>query len=146
MSQFPTDEKTWLNGFDQVHMHTAVENLGITLESINESQIVLIMPISDKVRQPYGLLHGGASMLLAESAASVHAAWGVDMNVVQPVGIEINGSHVRSASEGHVRAVGKVVRRTRSLIVHQVDIYLVESGELLSTARVTNFYRSILRE
>lgn len=144
--QFPTDEKAWLNGFDRIHAHTAVENWGITLESINDDQIVLIMPISDKTRQPYGLLHGGASMLLAETTASVHATWGVDLSVVQPVGIEINGSHVRSAREGHVRAVGKMIRRTRSLIFHQVEMYLVESGELLSTARVTNYYRPVRKD
>jgi len=146
MMRFPTDEKAWMNGFDQIHAHTAVEHLGITLESINDDQIVVLMPISDKVRQPYGLLHGGASMLLAETAASVHATWGVDLSVVQPVGIEINGSHVRSAREGHVRAVGKVIRRTLSLIFHQVDLYLAESGELLSTARVTNYYRPIRKD
>jgi len=144
--QFPKDKQAWLKGFDQIHLHTAIENLGITLESISDDQIVLVMPISDKTRQPYGMLHGGASMLLAETAASVHATWGIDINEVQPVGIEINGSHVRSAREGHVRAVGKVVRRTRSLIFHQVELYLLESGELLSTARVTNFYRSVTKE
>ena len=62
------------------------------------------------------------------------------------MGIEINGSHVRSATEGTVRAVGKVVRRSRSMIVHQVDVYLVETGELLSTARMTNFFKPVNRE
>jgi uncharacterized protein (TIGR00369 family) len=144
--QFPKDEQSWLKGFDQFFSNTAAENLGITLKSISDDQIELLMPITDKVRQPYGLLHGGASMLLAETAASVHATWGVDLNVVQPVGIEISGSHVRSAREGHVRAMGKVIRRTHSLIFHQVDITLVESGELLSTARVTNYYRRVKKE
>lgn len=146
MKQFPTDEQAWLENYQQFQTHTAMENLDITLEAISDDGIVLEMPITDKVRQPYGWLHGGASMLLAESAASMHATWGVDLDVVIPVGIEINGSHVRSAKEGRVRATGKVIRRTRSLIVHQVDITLVESGELLSTARVTNYYRSVSRE
>lgn len=146
MNQFPTDEKAWLENYQRFQAHTAMENLGITLESISDDKIVLEMPITDKVRQPYGLLHGGASMLLAESAASMHASWGVDLRVVVPVGIEINGSHVRSAAEGHVRAEGKVIRRTRSLIVHQVDISLVETGDLLSTARVTNYYRPVSKE
>lgn len=143
MNQFPTDEKTWLEGFDSIHANTAIENLGISLEAISEDRIVLTMPITGKARQPYGLLHGGISMLLAETAASIHASWGVDLSRVNPVGIEINGSHVRSAREGHLRVEGKVIRRTRSLIFHQVDISLVESGELLSTARVTNFYRAV---
>ena len=144
--QFPKDEQAWLQGFNHIFAHTAAENLGITLESINDDQIVMLMPITDKVRQPYGLLHGGASMLMAETAASMHATWGVDLDVVQPVGIEINGSHVRSANEGRVRAVGKVIRRTRSLIFHQVDMYLAESDELLSTARVTNYFRPVRKD
>jgi 1,4-dihydroxy-2-naphthoyl-CoA hydrolase len=101
------------------------------------------MPITDKARQPYGLLHGGISMVLAETAASMHACWGVDLTKMLPVGIEINGSHVRSAKEGVVRAEGKVVRRTRSIIVHQVDIILDETDQLLCTARVTNFYKKV---
>ena len=144
--EFPTDEGLWLSGFDQMHVNTAVEHLGINLESISVDQIVLTMPITDKTRQPFGLLHGGITMALVETAASVHASWGVDLSEKAPVGIEINGSHIRSAREGTVRAVGKVVRRSRSMIVHQVDVYLVESGELLSTARMTNFYKAMRKE
>ena len=143
MIVLPKDEQLWLSGFKNNHSGTAVEHLGITLHSINEDRIVLKMPITDKARQPYGLLHGGISMLLAETAASLHACWGIDLSKVQPVGIEINGSHVRSAKEGVVRAEGKVVRRTRSIIVHQIDIILEETDQLLSTARVTNFYKMI---
>ena len=143
---FPQDEQTWLENFDRIQENTAGAHLGIKLESINADEIVLTMPISDKTRQPYGLLHGGITMALVESAASIHASWGADFSKVVPVGIEINGSHVRSATEGTVRAVGRVVRRSRSMIVHQVDVYLVETGELLSTARMTNFYKPVNRE
>jgi 1,4-dihydroxy-2-naphthoyl-CoA hydrolase len=139
--QIPTDKQQWMQGFDLIHRGTAVENLEIKLVDISEDRIELSMPITDKSRQPYGLLHGGISMALAESAASVHAAWGIDMSKVQPVGIELSGSHVRSASEGEVRAVATVVRRSKSLIVHQIEIIHHESGKLLSTARVTNFYK-----
>jgi uncharacterized protein (TIGR00369 family) len=139
--QIPTDREAWLQGFEQIHQGTAVENLGIKLVDISEDRIELSMPVSNKARQPYGLLHGGISMTLAETAASVHATWGVDLSQVQPVGIEINGSHVRSASEGEVRAVASVVRRSKSLIVHQVEIIHQDTGKLLSTARVTNFYK-----
>ena len=81
--------------------------------------------------------------MLAETAASAHASWGVDLSQVQPVGIEINGSHVRSASEGEVRAVATVVRRSKSLIVHHIEIIHHDTGKLLSTARVTNFYKPV---
>ena len=139
----PQDENNWMNWFDQSFKRTAAENLGITVHSIDADQIVLIMPITDKARQPYGLLHGGISMVLAETAASMHACWGVDLTKMLPVGIEINGSHVRSAKEGVVRAEGKVIRRTRSIIVHQVDIILDETDQLLCTTRVTNYYKKV---
>jgi len=141
--EFPTNKELWLQGFDHIHQQTAADHLGIELVDIGDERIELRMPISDKARQPYGLLHGGVSMLLAETAASVHSTWGVDLSKVQPVGIEISGSHVRSASEGEVRAVGTVVRRSKSLIVHQVEIIDHGSGKLLSTARVTNFYKPV---
>jgi uncharacterized protein (TIGR00369 family) len=141
--EFPTNKEQWLKGFDWVHKNTAVENLEIKLIDIDDQHIELSMPIRDKARQPYGLLHGGISMALAETAASAHATWGKDLSVVQPVGIEISASHVRSASEGEVRAVAKVVRRSESLIVHQVNIIHQDTGKMLSAARVTNFYKPI---
>lgn len=139
----PNNRELWLQGFDPVHKNTAIEYLGIKLLDITDQHIELSMPVSNKVRQPYGLLHGGINMVLAETAASVHATFGKDLSQVQAVGIEINGSHVRSASEGEVRAVAKVVRRSESLIVHQVDIFHQDTGKLLSTARVTNFYKPV---
>jgi len=144
--KIPTDKAQWMAGFNAIHKNTAVEFLEITLADIDENKIELLMPISEKARQPMGLLHGGISMVLAETAASVHATWGVDLVKVSPVGIEINGSHIRSASDGVVRAIGTVVRRSQSLIVHQVDIYHEGTGKLLSTARVTNFYKQTSKE
>ncbi len=144
--KFPTDQQAWMEGFNAIHEHTAIKFLGIQLVMIDAEQIELTMPITDKARQPYGLLHGGISMVLAETAASVHACWGKDLSKVMPVGIEINGSHVRSAREGMVKAVGKVIRRSSALIVHQVDILSVENGELLCSARVTNYYKPVNQE
>lgn len=138
---FPKDKQAWIDNFKHITKDTAVETLEIMLVDIDDDSVVLSMPIKAQHRQPYGLLHGGVSMVLAETAASFHASWGVDFNKVAPVGIEINGSHLRSATEGHVRAVGRVLRRSRALIVHEIEIFHEESGDLLSVARVTNFYK-----
>jgi uncharacterized protein (TIGR00369 family) len=143
---FPKDTDLWLKGLKQISENTASDFLGIAINEIDDDQIVLTMPITDKVRQPMGLLHGGISMVLAETAASLHSCWGIDLSEKTPVGIEINGSHVRSASEGTVKAVGRVIRRSRSLIVHQVEIYLAETDELLSTTRVTNYYKKVVAD
>lgn len=133
---------TWMAFFDASRATTVAGPLDIRLTDVDADHIELQMPISDAVRQPMGLLHGGVSMVLAETAASMHACWGVDLTKVHPVGVEINGSHLRSAREGTVRAVGTVVRRSRTLVVHQIDIFHLESGRQLCTARVTNLLKA----
>ncbi len=143
MSQQNELRLTSLEDVRPLKKNTALEALGAEIEAIDDEQVIITMPITNAARQPLGQLHGGVSMVLAESAASLHAAWGINLAEVAPVGIEINGSHLRAASEGTVRAVGKLVRRSRSLAVHQIDIFHVETGNLLSTARVTNFYKQM---
>jgi uncharacterized protein (TIGR00369 family) len=141
------EEKKWATAdeLNAVSNKTILKTLGIRIEEFTEKEIVLSMPISDDTRQPYGLLHGGVSMVLAETAASFHACWGIDLNEKVPVGIEINGSHLDSADSGNVRAVGKVLRKSSSLIVHEVAITHVETGTLLCVSRVTNFYKKFRR-
>ena len=78
---------------------------------MDDDRLILRLPITEKVRQPYGLLHGGISLFLIETAASSHAAYGVDLTEVQPVGIEVNASHLRAATDGTVKAIAKVVRQ-----------------------------------
>lgn len=134
------DEPGWKAWWEEVAAHTAAGAHGIELVSIDNEGLVLGMEIGDGERQPFGLLHGGVSMLLAESAASMHSCWGVDLTEVYPVGIEINGSHLSSARDGYVTATARVVRRGRTLIVHEVDIEHEETGKRLCRARVTNLY------
>ena len=139
------EEKKWATAADlnAVSRHTIMQALDIRVEEFSENSIILSMPISDATRQPYGFLHGGVSMVLAETAASFHACWGIDLNEKVPVGIEINGSHLDSAENGNVRAVGKVLRKSASLIVHEIEITHVESGKLLCVSRVTNYYKKL---
>lgn len=119
---------------------TALEAMGVRIEAVDNDHIAITMPVEGKVKQPMGLLHGGMTMFLMESASSMHACWGVDLSKRAPVGIEISGSHVRSASDGHVRAVARVVRRSRTFVVHEIDVTHVESGRLISKGRMTNYY------
>jgi 1,4-dihydroxy-2-naphthoyl-CoA hydrolase len=137
------DKEQWLAGMRAANRNTAIEALGIEMVDVDDDQLVLEMPVTDKTKQPFGLLHGGISMVLAETAASSHAMWGVDFSKFIPVGIEINGSHLRSASDGRVRAIARVVRRSRTLIVHQIDIWHIETDKQLCTARVTNYYKPV---
>lgn len=122
---------------------TAMETMGIEVVAVDDESIELHMPITDAARQPLGLLHGGVNMLLAETAASMHSAYLADLAREAPVGIEINGSHLHSAKSGTVKTVGRVLRRSRALVFHQIDIYHVESGRQLCSARVTNFFKPL---
>lgn len=139
----PINKDEWVVVMNKNAENSALAHLGIEVIQIEDDVIELHMPITDAVRQPFGYLHGGINMVLAETAASYHACWGVDLNKIVPFGIEINGSHLNSAKDGTVKAIGKVVRRSRSLIVHQVDMYHIESEKHLSTARVTNYYKKL---
>jgi 1,4-dihydroxy-2-naphthoyl-CoA hydrolase len=122
---------------------TAPEALGVEIVSADAERILLRMPMSDQARQPSGLLHGGISMVLAETAASLHACWDLDLSRTVPVGIEINGSHIRPASDGHILAKASVSRRSFKLVVHTAEIVHEESGQVLCHSRVTNFYKEI---
>jgi uncharacterized protein (TIGR00369 family) len=126
------------------HRQTTLDGLlGIEIDRIDEDGVVLSMPITQKVHQPAGVVHGGIYLVLAESAAGIHACYLGDLSQVIPVGIENSASHLRSASEGHLRAEATLARRSRSFTVHTVEIRHVESGDLLSVARVTNYYKDL---
>jgi uncharacterized protein (TIGR00369 family) len=137
-------EKTaWLALAREAHARTAFGLLGGSIVDVDEDSLTIQLPISDKVLQPYGILHGGISLFLIETAASSHASFGTDLDVARPVGVEINGSHLRSATAGTLKAVARVVRRGRTHIVHEVDVLLEESGELLCRGRMTNYYKPV---
>ena len=115
--------------------------IGAECTEISDDSCTLEFEITDNARQPYGLLHGGVSLLVAESAASFHSAWVSDLSKEAPVGIDINGTHVGGVREGRVRAVAVVVRRAKSHIFHDITITHIEKGHVLCRARVTNFLK-----
>lgn len=133
----------WLAIARAAHARTAFGKLGGVLVDVDEESLTLRMPITDAVRQPYGILHGGISLFLIETAASSHAAYGVDLDEKRPFGVEINGSHLRSVSEGTLITIARVVRRGRTHIVHDVDVLHEESGDLICRGRMTNYYKPV---
>ncbi|HKY78509.1 MAG TPA: PaaI family thioesterase [Anaerolineales bacterium] len=137
------DKDAWLAQARQAHARTAFGLLGGSILEVDEDSLSVHLPITEKVLQPYGILHGGISLFLIETAASSHAAFGVDLDVARPFGVEINGSHLRSASAGTLKAIARVVRRGRTHIVHEVDVLLEETGELLCRGRMTNYYKPV---
>jgi 1,4-dihydroxy-2-naphthoyl-CoA hydrolase len=132
-----------LADFQRLIPNTALEPLGAKVVSVDETGLTLRIPITNATLQPFGLLHGGISLLLAESAASMHSAWDINPEEMIPVGIEINGSHLRSAKSGHVIATARLLRRSPALAVHSVAIIHEETQSQLCECRVTNYYKKV---
>jgi 1,4-dihydroxy-2-naphthoyl-CoA hydrolase len=101
---------------------TILEALDIEIVEATADRVELSMPIGPKVHQPMGLLHGGASAVLAETAASIGAYLNCDPATEYSVGIELNISHLRARSEGTVKAVATPIRKGRAVHVWVVDI------------------------
>ncbi|MFN4315997.1 MAG: hotdog fold thioesterase [Chitinophagaceae bacterium] len=116
--------------------NTMGENLGIEWVEIGDDFMSARMPVDNRTRQPYGLLHGGASCALAETVGSVASAMVVDHERFACVGLEINANHVRSAREGFVIAVAKPLHLGAN--THVWDIRISdESNRLVCVSRLT---------
>lgn len=110
--------------------------LGIEMVELSVERVVATMPVDDRTRQPFGLLHGGASIALAETVASFGAAVHIDRERFSAVGLEINGNHVRAKTDGVVRATGVPVHLGRSTQVWSIEI-ADEQGRLVCVSRCT---------
>ncbi|MCY0875763.1 MAG: hotdog fold thioesterase [Firmicutes bacterium] len=115
---------------------TLLEVLGMSYIELTKERVVMTMPVDARTKQPAGLLHGGASVALAETAASVGTWLHIDPLTQAAVGIEINANHVRSARDGHVQAVATVLHKGRTMMVWDVRI-TDQKERLLCVARCT---------
>lgn len=115
---------------------TLIENLGISFTEIGADFIRGTMPVDTRTAQPYGLLHGGASVALAESLGSMGAAMCVDAAEYQVVGQEINANHVRAARSGLVTGTARAVHLGGRTQVWTIDI-VNEAQKLVCIARIT---------
>jgi 1,4-dihydroxy-2-naphthoyl-CoA hydrolase len=98
------------------------KHLDVEIVEIGDDFIVGRMPVVEKTKQPYGILHGGASCVLAESIGSTAAALSMDNTKKYPVGIEINANHISSPTNGHVYAKAVPVHVGGSTSVWNIDI------------------------
>lgn len=96
--------------------------LGIEMIELTKERVVATMPVDERTRQPFGLLHGGASIALAETVASFGAAVFIDRERQTAVGQEINGNHLRPKFDGMVRAVGIPLHVGRATQVWSIEI------------------------
>jgi 1,4-dihydroxy-2-naphthoyl-CoA hydrolase len=115
---------------------TVLKTLDITVESAERERVLLSMPVDERVHQYTGLLHGGVSVVLAETAAAIGAALNTDLERYTPVGVEINANHLRSVSSGRVTAEAKPIYQGKRITVWAIEIR-DERERLISVSRCT---------
>ena len=117
--------------------NTLMETLEIEFIDAGEDFLMAKMPVNPRVHQPMGLLHGGASVALAESVGSAASIMFINPEVTEVRGIEISANHLKSKREGTVYATAKVIHKGKS--IHLWEIRIVdEQGALISLCKLTN--------
>jgi len=119
----------------QASLHTASSHLGIEFVEVGDDFIVGRVPVDARTHQPFGLLHGGVSVVLAETLGSCGAAYSSPAGH-QAVGLDINANHLRGVKSGWVIGTARPIHRGRTTQVWQIDLRN-EAGEMVCTSRLT---------
>ncbi len=128
-------QPTTIETLTRLHHGTAVEHLGIEFLEVGDDFIRARVRVDERTRQPYGLLHGGVSVVLAETLGSCGAASSCPPGH-RAVGLDINANHLRGATSGWVTGTTRPVHRGRSTQVWQIDLH-DEQGRLTCVSRIT---------
>jgi 1,4-dihydroxy-2-naphthoyl-CoA hydrolase len=119
----------------KMHDDTAVRQLGIEFLEVGDDFIRARVPVDARTRQPYGLLHGGVSVVLAETLGSCGAAYACP-DGHRAVGLDINANHLKGATSGWVTGITRPVHIGRTTQVWQIDM-TNDAGELTCVSRIT---------
>lgn len=125
-----------LDELNRLSKNTMAETIGIRFTAIGPDYLEATMPVDARTHQPFGLLHGGASVALAETLGSVAATCCVDANRQFCVGLEINANHIRSARQGQVKGVAKPIHVGKKTQVWEIRI-TNDKEELVCISRIT---------
>lgn len=116
--------------------NTIMGTLGIEIVEYTRDRVTATMPVTPKTHQPFGIMHGGVSVVIAETVASAGSYLFIDRDVQRAVGLEINANHIRSVSQGTVKAVGTPIHVGRTSLIWDVRLY--DEGEnLICISRCT---------
>jgi len=115
---------------------TLIEHLGIEYLEIGEDYLKARMPVDNRTKQPVGLLHGGASVALAETLGSIAAGLCIDTDKKGIVGLEINANHIRPVTGGWVTGVTKPIHVGNTTQIWEINIYN-EQDKLVCVSRLT---------
>ena len=125
--------------------NTMIEHLGIEFIEVGDNFLTARMPVDNRTRQPLGIMHGGASCVLAETVGSTAANCVVDLNKFYCVGLDINTNHIRSIREGYVIGTAKAFHLGKTTQVWGIEI-VNEDGKLISVNRLTMAVLSTQKE
>ncbi len=121
---------------DKIGRSELLDFLGVTIEVAEAERVVLKMEVTPKVHQYVGIMNGGVSLFLAETAASIGVVAGSDLTKVTPVGIEINANHLRAVSKGVITVEAKPVYPGRTMSVWSIEIKN-DKDKLVCISRIT---------
>ena len=116
-------------------VNTAVDRLGIEITEIGDDFLRGRVPVDDRTKQPFGLLHGGVSVVLAESLGSMGGFYACPEGY-RVVGLDINANHLRAASSGWVTGTARPVHIGRTTQVWQIDM-VNDAGQMTCVSRIT---------
>jgi uncharacterized protein (TIGR00369 family) len=122
---------------NNISQNTLMTTLEIKYVDAGEDFLVATMPVNPRVHQPMGLLHGGASVALAESVGSAASMLFVNPEISEVRGIEISANHLKAKRDGIVTATAKIVHKGRSIHLWEIKI-TDENGALISLCKLTN--------
>lgn len=128
--------KPSLESLNSPSRKTMIDHLGIEFTAIGDDFLEGTMPVDHRTIQPYGLLHGGANVVLAETLGSLACSLTIDTNKQICVGLEINANHLKSVREGKVRGVAKPVHLGKTTQVWEIKIFNQEE-KLCCISRIT---------
>ena len=131
------DKEKILQYCNHVSKNTLMQTLNIEYTDAGEEFLVATMPVNPSVHQPMGLLHGGASVALAESVGSAASMLYVNSELSEVRGIEVSANHLKAKRDGIVTATAKIVHKGRSIHLWEIRI-TDENNNLISLCKLTN--------
>lgn len=131
------DKKYTLDFLNSLSKNTLMETLAIEFVDVGDDYLVATMPVTPKVHQPMGILHGGASVALAESVGSSASHLFVDTTKYIVKGIEIAANHLKSKKEGMLTATAKIIHKGKTTHLWEIRI-MDEKNTLISLCKLTN--------
>ena len=126
-----------ISEINSLNKNTLGQNLGIEFTEVGANYLVATMPVDDRTKQPFGLLHGGASVALAETLGSVASLLIVNSDVFIGVGVEINANHIKAVLSGKVKGICSPLNISGKNHVWDIKIYN-EENELTCVSRFTS--------